>query len=59
MNQEIEVTIKLCDRMNPSLGYQIEITKWNETIYRSSVHPVSGDSLTYAMAVEVAGMYVK
>lgn len=56
---DIEVTIKLFDKLNPDLGYIIDVTKRGESIYRSSVHPVTGEHLTYAGAVEVAGMYVK
>lgn len=53
-----EVTISLCDYMNPSIGYQIRITRHGNDVLFVSIDPATGENLlTYTDALRVAGYY--
>lgn len=56
----LDVSISLCDHMNPGFGYQMRITNAlnGEELLFTSVHPATGrDLLTYDECLDVANMY--
>lgn len=57
-----EVTISICDHLNPGFGYQMRITdgRTGETVLFTSKSPTTGQPLlTYEDCLEVAAMYAK
>ncbi len=55
----IEASFTLCDRLNPSLGYQVRIWQGLNALLFTSVAPDTGDDLlTAADCMKVISMYL-
>jgi hypothetical protein len=54
---EVEVSIALCDGMNPGFGYALKVTRRDVTLLATTRDPVTGEHLTYEAALRVALTY--
>jgi hypothetical protein len=54
---EVEVSITLCDGLNPGFGYAIRVTRRGAVLLTATRDPVTGEHLNFTAALRVAAMY--
>lgn len=54
---EVEVSIRLCDALNPGFGYALRVTRRGVVLLATTLDPVTGEHLTLDAALRVALAY--